>query len=61
MRKMIFLFAVLCALSLPAFATEEGDGIKTSDKHQRIETDNKIREMANETYAAIVELLGIGS
>jgi hypothetical protein len=60
MRKLIFLFAVLCALSLPTFATAE-DGVKTSDKQQlAAETDNKIREMANETYAALIELLGIG-
>lgn len=26
MRKMNFIFAVLCTLSLPAFAADEGDG-----------------------------------
>ena len=50
MKKMIFLFGVMCALSLPVFA-EDGDGVDSSQRHQiRQETDNKVREMANETW-----------
>lgn len=51
MKKMIFLFGVMCALSLPVFAEDNGDGADTSQRHQiRQETDNKVREMANETW-----------
>lgn len=47
MKKLLSLLGVMCALSFPAFG----------------ETDNKIREMANETYNNVGEpsCVGMGS
>ena len=51
MKKLAFLFCVICVLSLPTFAEDENreaESRPNAQRHQiRMETDNKVREICS--------------
>ena len=49
-ERITVLFLLIAGASLSPFMTAATDGSETQRHQVRQETDNKVREMANETY-----------
>lgn len=50
MKKIIFLLVLIGTFALPALADETDNKVREMANETFQETDNKVREMANETF-----------